>query len=450
MQCCNQKMATLAIPSASDITGAALPISTVCTVLCLPSTFLLVNAHRQAWKRPELQLCVVRILLMVPIYAIDSWLGLIQHGSDSARGIVDTARECYEAFVIYNFVLFLVGYFGTEQELAALLHRKRPSEVPHLPPLQLCLPRWRMGQRYLSICKRGALQYVVVRLATSLLVCLCKLFDTAGVLPHFEEGNFSSAYPYLVMLNTASQCWALYCLVMFFRAVREELAPIRPIGKFICVKSVIFLTFWQDVRAAARCIVAPERRTAPRMLSPCIGWLHPSPRTPPPAPLGFVQAALALAGHMGMLEPTQAAQGVSAQQAASTINGMLICVEMLVASLVHPFCFPPSDYAPERAARSPTLNPSLSAALFEALIPKDVASDVRQASWNLVNPEQLGLAGTGGLVTPEGERGGLSREASSAALRGSAPTTPAGPRRAASSGCRAAGLGGTCVGTART
>ena len=141
---------------------------------------------------------------------------------------------------------------------------------------------------------------------------------------------------------------------------------------------------------------------------------------------------------MGVLEPTQAAQGLSAQQAASEINGMLICVEMFVASLVHPFCFPPSDYAPERAARSPALNPSLSAALLEALIPKDVASDVRRASWNLVNPEQLGLAG-GGLVTPEGERGGLSREASSAALRGSAPTTPAPPRRAASGGCRAAG-----------
>ena len=41
---------------------------------------------------------------MVPIYAVDAWLGLMQRGSDSARGLVDTARECYEAFVIYNFV----------------------------------------------------------------------------------------------------------------------------------------------------------------------------------------------------------------------------------------------------------------------------------------------------------------------------------------------------------
>ena len=26
-----------------------------------------------------------------------------------------------------------------------------------------CLPKWRKGERYLAVCKRGALQYVVVR-----------------------------------------------------------------------------------------------------------------------------------------------------------------------------------------------------------------------------------------------------------------------------------------------
>ena len=82
-----------------------------------------------------------------------------------------------------------------------------------------------------------------------------------------------SAYPYLVMLNTASQCWALYCLVMFFRAVRAELAPIRPLRKFLCVKSVIFLTFWQDVRAAPATSSCPTR---PRVRRPAWhrGALH--------------------------------------------------------------------------------------------------------------------------------------------------------------------------------
>ena len=43
----------------------------------------------------------------------------MQRGSDSARDLIDTARECYEAFVIYNFVLYLVAYFGSEQEIVA-------------------------------------------------------------------------------------------------------------------------------------------------------------------------------------------------------------------------------------------------------------------------------------------------------------------------------------------
>ena len=89
---------------------------------------------------------------------------------------------------------------------------------------------------------------------------------------------------------------------------------------------------------------------------------------------------------------------------------MLLCAEMFIASLVHPFVFPPEDYAPnlllgpayERrssdghlgpslGATTMSSGPSLHAALLEALIPKDVAEHVRQASWGVLNPQQLGM-----------------------------------------------------------
>ena len=44
---------------------------------------------------------------MVPIYALDSWLAL--RFKDSSI-YFDTARECYEAYVIYNFYQFLLAY----------------------------------------------------------------------------------------------------------------------------------------------------------------------------------------------------------------------------------------------------------------------------------------------------------------------------------------------------
>jgi hypothetical protein len=44
--------------------------------------------------------------------------------------------------------------------------------------------------------------------------------------------------------------YALYCLVIFFHAVNEELRhPVdwHPLGKFLCIKGVVFFTWWQGV-----------------------------------------------------------------------------------------------------------------------------------------------------------------------------------------------------------
>ena len=42
----------------------------------------------------------------------------------------------------------------------------------------------------------------------------------------------------------------MYCLLLFYKVTRKELAPWRPVSKFICIKSVIFFSFWQSVLVA--------------------------------------------------------------------------------------------------------------------------------------------------------------------------------------------------------
>ena len=67
--------------------------------------------HLRYYTVPGQQLWIVRILFIVPIYGLCSWVGLIwPHYSV----YFDSIRSCYEAFVIYNFLRLCLAYLGGE------------------------------------------------------------------------------------------------------------------------------------------------------------------------------------------------------------------------------------------------------------------------------------------------------------------------------------------------
>ena len=54
----------------------------------------------------------------------------------------------------------------------------------------------------------------------------------------YGDGEFRAdrAYPYVAFVNNCTQMLALYCLVLLYHATYAELAPIRPLSKFIVIK----------------------------------------------------------------------------------------------------------------------------------------------------------------------------------------------------------------------
>lgn len=91
------------------------------------------------------------------------------------------------------------------------------------------------------------------------------------------ELNPTTGYFWVTLVVNFSQLWALYVLVFFYHALREELAPVKPLGKFLTVKGVVFFAWWQSVGISAGLsmhIVEPDSEmTTTEFASFCNDWV---------------------------------------------------------------------------------------------------------------------------------------------------------------------------------
>lgn len=56
--------------------------------------------------------------------------------------------------------------------------------------------------------------------------------------------DFYNVQPLLEALLNLSQVFAMYSLAVFYHEMKVELSPHRPLGKFLAVKAIVFLSFW--------------------------------------------------------------------------------------------------------------------------------------------------------------------------------------------------------------
>lgn len=132
---------------------------------------------------------IVRILVMVPIYAVDSFLSFRFYRFSV---YLDLFRDCYEAFVIYTFVMLCVNLMGGEPHTIELLkQRPKPIKLP-LPFCCVLIPQERYhvvhvlsslttsfrARKFLRRVMQGCLQYVVIRPITTVIAVVLHI---AGV-----------------------------------------------------------------------------------------------------------------------------------------------------------------------------------------------------------------------------------------------------------------------------
>ncbi|KAJ1543536.1 hypothetical protein HK405_009246 [Cladochytrium tenue] len=304
----------------------------------------LIGLHLANFSRPALQRHVVRILFMVPSYAICAF---VSYRFPSASIYINVYRDCCkeplhpllhltlqrpptdEGFAVYSFFNLCLCYLGRTWEEQRASVRGNPRRFP--PPLCCAFydPR---GPNFLVFCKLGIVQLVLVRIFTSSFTVYAELegiYCPESMSPQF--GHF-----WAVLLNSIGMGLSMFTLLTFYLAVHEDLPGGRPVYQFLSIKYVLFVSYIQTM----------------------------------------VLQALVAAGRI---------RGDTRWTAAELVNAVassLTCLEMAVAAVLNVAAFPPAEFARPRVVVRPdgelVVNPpkpGLVEAVADACRPDDLWED---------------------------------------------------------------------------
>ncbi|CAF3357420.1 unnamed protein product [Rotaria sp. Silwood1] len=298
--------------------------------------------HLRHYTVPSEQKWIIRLLFIVPIYSFVSWLSLIMFRNNSYYVYFHAIRDCYEAFVIYSFLSLCYEYLGGEGAIMAEIRGKRIERSWWTCTCCISNQEYTIG--FLRFCKQATLQFCLVKPLMSLVTLILQAFDK------YKDGDFSptGGYLYITLIYNVSVSVALYGLFLFYEATKHILAKYDPVLKFLTVKSVIFLTFWQGV-------------------------------------------LLAIFEQCGIIQAFQGKTNLSVGTVAAGWQNFFICIEMCLAAVALCFAFPHQPYIVREnyfsasssnsgpgpsntGGRIPTMQ-SISNNLRETMNPKDIMHD---------------------------------------------------------------------------
>ena len=133
----------------------------------------LIFKHLQHYNRPLLQRQVVRIILIVPVYAVCSALSL---SFEHEAVYINTIRDIYEAYCIHCFLVLMLDFPGGEAAVVEGIKEK--GLLKHPFPCGLCCSKIQLGAEFIVSMKRTTMQFVIIK---PIMALLAIIFMLSGV-----------------------------------------------------------------------------------------------------------------------------------------------------------------------------------------------------------------------------------------------------------------------------
>lgn len=211
-------------------------VATFWAALAILISWSTIMRHLLNYSDPRQQLYIVRILMMIPAYAIQTWLSMV---FPKYYLWFNAGRDIYEAYVLYIFMQLLIQYLGGERMLITHLEMKRRVKRPW--PCHN-YRKIHTDKIFFLRMKQGVFQFVIIKPITAVLSLAA---DHFGI---YDDGSFALNrwFIYLSLINNISVTISLTCLVLFYSTTEDRLKPYRPLSKFVCIKAILFFSFWQS------------------------------------------------------------------------------------------------------------------------------------------------------------------------------------------------------------
>ncbi|KAF9162082.1 hypothetical protein DFQ26_003880 [Actinomortierella ambigua] len=207
--------------------------------MAIATSFILIYRHCQYYTNPNQQRYIVRILLMVPIYATTSWFSYV-YVRESVY--YESIRTLYEAFVVASFFILMLQYLGStlaDQKRVLKTHQRTKRWL-----FPLCCMKYNPSRlHFLQFMKWGILQYVPLKVFTTFLAIVLEAQGT------YCEESWSPKFGHVwvLIIDFTSVSVSTYFLIMFYVTIHKDLKKYQPLLKFLAIKLVIFFSFWQMV-----------------------------------------------------------------------------------------------------------------------------------------------------------------------------------------------------------
>ncbi|KAJ5040608.1 uncharacterized protein L3040_006257 [Drepanopeziza brunnea f. sp. 'multigermtubi'] len=298
---CNVTLEDLRIGKSEEILAAnmsfhslGLIVAAACTLIAVLISFYLIFMHATHYTKPYEQRHIIRILFMIPVYAIASVLTFRFYWHAVYFRVI---CDCYEAFAIASFFALLCHYIAPNLHEQKMYFRSIEPKgwVWPVSWLNKCCGGergpWRTprsGLTWFNIIWTGVYHYCFIRVSMTV---------TAVITQHFKKYCESSNSPvfahiWILVIESVAVTIAMYCLIQFYIQLRLDLGPHSPFLKVLAIKLVIFLSFWQSF------VISILTSTTVKVLEPTSKIAYPDLSVGIPSLLLCIEMALFAVLHL--------------------------------------------------------------------------------------------------------------------------------------------------------